>query len=262
MTSGGLLAQGSTEESPLPPYGFGRCGGYAGHMTELSRAARARSDDPQNLPRPAGEPDKVVVETAWGTVQPIVPVAGVRTVGELEVAELVRGGDGPRGPRACVTGPRRGQQTRMTLTRKDRTRSGDPQNVPRATDETEVVTVETSWGEVQPMQPVPGIRTVGELEVAELVRDGAQLVDTRVPDSRSGLTLPGAVNIPHDQVLSRRDELSEERVHVLFCNGPQCPQTADALRTLSGAGFPLDRLAYYRGGIHDWVTLAMPTEPV
>lgn len=112
------------------------------------------------------------------------------------------------------------------------------------------------------MEPVAGIRTVGELEVADLVRGGAQLVDTRVPDSRSGATLPDAVNIPHDQVLARKDELDAGRVHILFCNGPQCPQTPDALQSLSDDGYPLGRLAYYRGGMHDWITLAMPTQRV
>lgn len=148
------------------------------------------------------------------------------------------------------------------LSRAARSRSGDPQNLPQPTGEPEIVTVETAWGKVQPMVPVAGIRTVGELEVAALVRDGAQLVDTRVPDSRSGVTLPGAVNIPHDQVLARKDELDTDRIHILFCNGPQCPQTPDALQTLSDDGFPLDRLAYYRGGMHDWMTLAMPTQQV
>ena len=148
------------------------------------------------------------------------------------------------------------------LSRAGRTRPGDPQNMPQPTDEPEIVTVETAWGKIQPMEPVPGIRTVGELEVAALVYEGAQLVDTRVPDSRSGVTLPGAVNIPHDQVLARKDALNTGRVHILFCNGPQCPQTPDALRTLSEDGYPVDRLAYYRGGMHDWITLAMPTEPV
>jgi rhodanese-related sulfurtransferase len=79
-----------------------------------------------------------------------------------------------------------------------------------------MVTVETTWGKVQPMQPVPGIRTVGELEVAELVLSGAQLVDTRVPDSRSGVTLPAAVNIPHDHVLVRKDELDQSRLHITW----------------------------------------------
>jgi rhodanese-related sulfurtransferase len=154
-----------------------------------------------------------------------------------------------------------GQHHGMTeLTRRSRTRSGDPQNLPMPSDEPDLVTVDTTWGELQPMEPVPGVRTVGELEVAELARNGAQLVDMRVPDSRSGITIAGAVNVPHDEVLARRDQLDPDRVHVVFCNGPQCPQTPDALRTLSESGYPLDRLAYYRGGMHDWITLGMPTQ--
>lgn len=149
-----------------------------------------------------------------------------------------------------------------TLARTGRTRSGDPQNLPRPLDDADMVSVETTWGQLQPLEPIPGVRTVGELEVADLVHDGAQLVDTRVPDSRSGATLPGAVNVPHDQVVARKNELDPSRVHILFCNGPQCPQTPDALRGLREAGYPLDRLAYYRGGMHDWITLGMPTQQV
>ena len=147
------------------------------------------------------------------------------------------------------------------LTRASRTRQTDPQNMPQDAGEPDLVLVDTTWGEVQPLQPVAGVRTVGELELAAAVKDGALLVDTRVPDSRSGRTIAGAVNIPHDRIVERRDELNADGVSVLFCNGPQCPQTPDALAQLTEAGYPPDRLAYYRGGLHDWVTLAMPTEP-
>ena len=148
------------------------------------------------------------------------------------------------------------------LTRAARQRDADPQNLPQLTAEPDLVIVDTTWGELQPLQPIPGIRTVAELEVAALVRDGAQLVDTRVPDSRSGLTISGAVNIAHDQILTQQGSLDRGRISILFCNGPQCPQTPDALRTLGDSGYPLDRLAYYRGGMHDWVTLGMPTQQV
>lgn len=149
----------------------------------------------------------------------------------------------------------------MTLSRRPRSQQDPPQNVPVARDVPDHVEVDTTWGEVQPLSPVPGVRTVGELEMVELAAAGAALIDTRVPDSRSGITIQGAVNLPHDQVLDRQGELDPEGVSVLFCNGPQCPQTPDALRSLVGAGFPAAALAYYRGGIHDWVTLAYPTEP-
>ena len=45
---------------------------------------------------------------------------------------------------------------------------------------------------------------------------------------------------------------------VVFCNGPQCPATAQAIEALLAAGWPAERLLYYRGGIHDWVTLGLP----
>ncbi len=147
------------------------------------------------------------------------------------------------------------------LTRRARTRDDDPINLPQPVDgEPELVTIDTTWGKLQPLEPVAGVRTVGELELADLAAAGATLVDTRVPDSRSGVTIPGAVNIPHDQIAERRDELDPDGTSVLFCNGPQCPQTPDALRTLVDAGHPAGALAYYRGGLHDWVSLAMPTQ--
>lgn len=125
-----------------------------------------------------------------------------------------------------------------------------------------MMTVETTWGELQPLRCDPDVPTVGELEVIELVGTGALLVDTRVPDSRSGVSLPGAVNIPHGDIVARRDELDPERTAVLFCNGPQCPQSPAAIRDLLDAGHPSSALAYYRGGLHDWITLALPVEEI
>lgn len=47
---------------------------------------------------------------------------------------------------------------------------------------------------------------------------------------------------------------------MLFCNGPQCGATPEALRALLEHGYPADRLRYYRGGVHDWMTLGLPVE--
>lgn len=143
------------------------------------------------------------------------------------------------------------------ISRASRTRTESPQNLPRSSGEADLVVVDTTWGEVQPLHPVPGVTTVGELELIELVAQGALLVDTRVPDSRSGHTLPGAVNVPHEEIVDRQSELGSG-ISVLFCNGPQCPQTPDALRSLTEASFPAARLRYYRGGMHDWMTLGYP----
>lgn len=147
------------------------------------------------------------------------------------------------------------------LRRAARTVERDPRSAPwSVAGELDMVAIDTTWGEVQPLVLPSGVRTVGELELVELVEDGALLVDSRTSGSMWGETLPGAVVIPHDEALSRAGELDPDRVSVLFCNGPQCPQSPDAIEQLIASGFPAAALAYYRGGMHDWVSLAMPTE--
>lgn len=150
-----------------------------------------------------------------------------------------------------------------TPSRQARTRATEPQNLPTpVVHEPDLVVVDTTWGRIQPLHPFPEVTTVGELEVIALLAKGAVLVDTRVADSRSGATLPGASHLPHDQVVARQSELDHSRVSILFCNGPQCPQTPDAIGALIDVGYPPASLAYYRGGLHDWVTLGYPTESV
>ena len=148
------------------------------------------------------------------------------------------------------------------MNRQQRATDHDPRSVPwPLSDEADVVAVDTTWGEVQRLQAAPGVVTVGELELVEMVEQGALVVDCRTAGSFGGRTIPDSRHLPHDQVLQRRDELDPGRISILFCNGPQCPQSPDALSQLVDAGYPAGALAYYRGGMHDWVTLGMPTEP-
>lgn len=148
------------------------------------------------------------------------------------------------------------------MKRQKRVRQADPRSVPWCLDgQDDVVAVDTTWGELQPMEAAAGVPTIGELELIDLVDRGALVVDCRTPGSFGGRTIPGAVNIPHTQMIQRRDELDTNRTAILFCNGPQCPQSPHAIRELLAAGHPPSSLAYYRGGMHDWVSLAMPTEP-
>ncbi len=148
------------------------------------------------------------------------------------------------------------------MQRKDRTRKDDPRSVPWDVEgEPDLVVVDTTWGELQPLDAAPGVRTVGELELVALVEQGAVVVDCRTAGSFGGRTIPGSVHLPHTEIVERRGELDPQRVTVLFCNGPQCPQSPHALRELVAAGHPAAALAYYRGGMHDWVSLALPTRP-
>ena len=121
--------------------------------------------------------------------------------------------------------------------------------------------VDATWGAITPIAVAPGVRTVGELEAMAHIAAGLPLLDTRLERYVEAGTLPTARAIPHTQLGDRIDELDCSADTVVFCNGPQCAATPDAIRTLLDAGYPPDRLLYYRGGIHDWVTLGLPLEP-
>lgn len=122
-------------------------------------------------------------------------------------------------------------------------------------------TVDATWGLIQPHQLPGGVVTVGELEVLEHARAGGLLVDTRQPEHVEHGTLAGAVAIRHQEIVDGLAALRPEGPVVLFCNGPQCGATPLAVAALLAAGWDPGRLRYYRGGIHDWVTLGLPLAP-
>jgi rhodanese-related sulfurtransferase len=118
--------------------------------------------------------------------------------------------------------------------------------------------VDATWGTIRPIQLAPGVRTVGEVEVLAHLEQGLPLVDSRLPESYAEGTIPGAISIPHTETTARLAEFDRDADTVLFCNGPQCAATPDAVEQLLTAGHPPARLLYYRGGIHDWLTLGLP----
>ncbi len=128
---------------------------------------------------------------------------------------------------------------------------------------------------VQPMTPAEGVRTIGELELLELLADPhAVVIDSRTPDWYAGGSIPGAVNMPWTRMAERLDELGCEldfegfacgedvpRI-ALFCNGPWCGQSPTAIRRIIAAGYPADKISYYRGGMQVWRMLGLTvTEP-
>jgi rhodanese-related sulfurtransferase len=141
-------------------------------------------------------------------------------------------------------------------------RRTDPVRVPRAVEgDTGLFVVDATWGVIQPLRLALDVETVGELEVIAHIRAGGPLVDCRLPRYLSGGTIPTAINIPHGEIVERCHELDRDAVTVVFCNGPQCPASSGAVNALLQAGWPARALAYYRGGIHDWVTLGLPLTP-
>lgn len=134
---------------------------------------------------------------------------------------------------------------------------------------------------IQPMTLAPGIATLGEIEVldflaAEVAAGTGLILDVRLPDQAAGGTIPGAVNLPHP-VLAPGNPLLPEvlaalgapslpgggidttaaRRLALVCGGAWSPDCAQAAAHLLSAGWPAERLLYYRGGMDQWRALGL-----
>lgn len=133
---------------------------------------------------------------------------------------------------------------------------------------------------ITPMQAAPGVATVGELEVLEFLDTRVAvglglLLDSRVPEWFAKGSIPGAVNVPFatvDAANPYRDDILQALGAVktadgldftgaqdllLFCNGPWCDQAPRAIRSLVSAGYPPEKLSFYRGGMQLWLQLGL-----
>lgn len=54
-------------------------------------------------------------------------------------------------------------------------------------------------------------------------------------------------------------DFSNAKDILLWCNGPWCGQSPRAIRGLLKAGYPADKLYYYRGGMQMWQSLGLTT---
>lgn len=122
---------------------------------------------------------------------------------------------------------------------------------------------------IQPVSPAEGVSTIGELELLEMLSDPqVTVIDSRTPDWFVSGSIPGAVNIPYDVMVDRLGDLgceadfdgwdcAEADRIALFCNGLWCGQSPSAIRAIIAAGYPADRISYYRGGMQSWRMLGL-----
>jgi rhodanese-related sulfurtransferase/DNA-binding transcriptional ArsR family regulator len=87
--------------------------------------------------------------------------------------------------------------------------------------------------------------------------DGVVLLDVRPPDEFAQGHLPGAVNIPLDELQRRLGELPRDRDVVAYCRGGYCMLSARAVEVLRAGGFPARRL---EAGLPEWQAAGLQVE--
>jgi rhodanese-related sulfurtransferase len=93
--------------------------------------------------------------------------------------------------------------------------------------------------------------------VAELLRDGAQLVDVREPYERDAGRIPGdSAHIELDRLTAEAGSIDRERTVVFYCRSGS--RSALAAQAFSAAGYDAHNLD---GGLKAWVADGLPLEP-
>ena len=136
---------------------------------------------------------------------------------------------------------------------------------------------------IQPARAAPGVETLAELEVIGFLQDRVSagtglVIDARMPPAYTAAAIPGAVNVPTTTVSAdnpyRADilralgaeaddgaalDFSTALDLVIYGEGPWNPEAAQMVRNLLGAGYPADKLRFYRGGMQGWLSLGLTT---
>ncbi len=144
---------------------------------------------------------------------------------------------------------------------------------------------------IQPIRAAEGVETIGELEMLDFLKKMADgkpvlVIDSRTPEWVLRGTIPGSINIPWTQIDPQQQgmfgdpgedrlrslmidrfgvmqteegdlDFSQAKTLVLFCNGLWCGQSHANIRTLLRAGYPPEKLKWYRGGMQDWAVAGL-----
>jgi rhodanese-related sulfurtransferase/biotin operon repressor len=83
------------------------------------------------------------------------------------------------------------------------------------------------------------------------------VLDVRPREEYQSGHLPGAVNVPLNELETHLDELDPRREVVAYCRGPHCVLAFDAVVWLREKGLSARRL---QGGLPEWVLEGLPVE--
>ena len=104
------------------------------------------------------------------------------------------------------------------------------------------------------LEPVPAD------QLLERARDGlVTVLDVRPQEEYAAGHLPGALNIPMEELEKRLEDLDPDQEVVAYCRGPHCVLAFDAVARLREKGVNARRL---EGGLPEWRMEGFPVETV
>ena len=99
---------------------------------------------------------------------------------------------------------------------------------------------------------------IDSTELLERLRAGmVTLIDVRPPEEFSAGHLPGAINIPAEELEARLGELPRDQEIVAYCRGPYCALSVEAVRLLRKRGRRAYRFEY---GFPEWKAEGLPVQ--
>lgn len=102
------------------------------------------------------------------------------------------------------------------------------------------------------LEPISREELVGRLQ------DGSvTLLDVRPEDEFTLGHLPGALNVPLDELERRLSELPKDQEIVAYCRGPYCVLSFEAVALLRARGFKVRRL---EDGLPEWRAARLPID--
>lgn len=142
---------------------------------------------------------------------------------------------------------------------------------------------------LQPMDLIPGVQTIGELEMLSFLKQKAAgdksllIIDSRTPDWVAKGTIPSSINLPWTKLFPQSSSYEPLEVEsiltlqfgailqdniwnfenaktlVMFCNGPWCGQSPTNIKALVNMGYPAHKIHWYRGGMQGWYAAGLTT---
>ncbi len=98
---------------------------------------------------------------------------------------------------------------------------------------------------------------VGRNDLMTRVKEGSMVIDVRPAAEYEAGHIPGAINIPVDELPQHLEALPHDQEIVAYCRGPYCMLAYEAVATLREAGYQARRL---EDGFPEWKAESRPVD--